>query len=335
MAEQFNHKYVLEFGLPISFYFGNGSNNLKAPLLPSNQLTYLPRAINGFIDQDAVSDKSVRLTEHNINFNIDKGKESGKESTITIYNISESTRKFLEQHQGNNPSIVLYAGYQTDESLPLIFKGEVLSFTEEFLSHTRVTKIVARSGAKNTKEAYSVKSYKAGTQVKQILEDMIDDLKLPRGTMYFPAGSDVEIVKRPVIVNSSTADFMRKFSLEHGYKFWIEDGTANVSPQKIEGREGLFVYDISADTNMIGSPSAAHEQQSPEKKDGVRKAISVRTTLNGSYKLTDKVNITSRFHTGVYEIEGIVHSGTYEGTDWYSQLQLKPIDGWEVRNNVS
>jgi hypothetical protein len=333
VATQFNHKYVLQFGKPISFYSGNGSNNLRSPLQPQEQMTYLPRAINSFIDPDAVEDKSVELTQHNISFDVDKDKESGKESTFTIYNISDSTRSFLEQYQGDNPSIVLYAGYETDTELPLIFKGEVISYSEVFQGHTRVTTILAKSGATNLKEAYSVRSYKGGTKFNQIIEDMIEDLRLPKGTMYFPSGSETEIVSnKPVIVNSPTIDFIKKFSLENGYKFWIEDGTANLSPIKIPMKAGQFVFEISADTNMIGSPSPSQEEPAGEKKNANRKAVTVKTTLNGSYQLAGKVSLVSKYHSGIYEIEAIKFAGTYEGSDWYSQLQLKPVDGWEVRS---
>ena len=60
-----------------------------------------------------------------------------------------------------------------------------------------------------------------------------------------------------------------------------------------------------------------------------KSAITVTTTLNGAYTVGSKVKVTSRLYDGVYEITGITHRGTFEGSDWMSVLELKPVDGWE------
>jgi hypothetical protein len=328
MAEQFIHKYVLEFGQPISFY---GLQPEQFSVADSN--TKVVGEINDYMP--ATSDQAVQLTKHNISFQIDKSKDAGKESTLTIYNISDETRKFLEQHQGNNPSLLLRAGYETDTEIPIIFKGEVITSSDVFQGNTRITTLQLKSGATNLKEAYTVKSYRAGTRVEDIIKYTVGDLKLPYGTLYFPRGNDVRIqtINKPVIINNPTKEFLRKFCTDNGYKFWIEDGTVNVLPDNYVIRAGEFVFDISADTNMIGSPSISDtDAAASEKQSGNRSNITVKTTLNGAYTLGAKVNITSKFHNGVYEILGITHSGTFEGSDWYSDLVLKAVDGWEVRS---
>lgn len=327
MAEQFIHKYSLEFGQPISFY---GLSSEQFSIVDDN--TRVVGEINDYMD--SFPDQAVKLSKHNMSFQIDKSKDAGKESTITIYNISDATRKFLEQTQGNNPSLLLRAGYETDVELPIIFKGEVITSSDVFQGNTRITTLQLKSGATNMKEAYTVKSYRAGTSVEDIIKYTVSDLKLPYGTLYFPKGNDVRIqtINKPVVINTPTKEFLRRFCADNGYKFWIEDGTVNVLPDNYVIRSGEFVFDISVDTNMIGSPTISDtDVAATEKQSGNRSNIKVKTTLNGAYTIGAKVNVTSKFHNGVYEIVGIVHSGTFEGSDWYSDLELKAVDGWEVR----
>ena len=325
MSEQWLHKYVLEFGQPVSFYTGQGSN-FRAPLSVEAQGTYDPTKINNYLKDDT---SAVRITEHNITFRISKSKEGSKESSLTLYNISDATRKYLEQNQGNKPIIVLYAGYQSDVNLPLIFQGEIISMTERKEGATRITELVLKSGATNMTEAYTVRSYRAGTKFETIINDAINDLKLPKGTLILPKGNNVEaVLPKAVIVNNPTKDFLKRFCAANGYRFWIEDGCANVSPLQPQA-DGAVAFLISSSTNMIGSPTLASETPVMEKQAATRQDIKLKTTLNGAYSIGAKVQVESNYHSGVYEITGIEHTGTYEGNEWFSNLELKPIDGWE------
>jgi len=336
MAEQFIHKYILEFGQPVSFYEGQGVFDVPSyavsPIpFKGPESTKDPLQLDSYVDK-LETDSAVRITGLNISFDIDKSKEAGNPSTLVIYNISDGTSKFLEQWQGKSPLLLLRAGYETDTELPIIFQGEIESYSEVFEGHTRKTTLQLKSGSSSIKEAYTVKSYRSGTSVEKIFEDLIADLKLPKGTIYYPRGNEVQfqVINKPVIINTPTAEFLRRFSKDNGYKFWIEDGVVNVYPENYVLRAGEFIFDINSSTNMIGSPVVTDGSPSVQEKQAWNKSlITVKTTLNGAYTLTSKVRVTSRFYNGIYEIIGLKHVGTYEGSEWYSTLELKQVDGWE------
>lgn len=334
MAEQLQHKYELLFGQPLSFYgrtdeFPNLTN--PTPLLSTiTAQTINPEDIDFFVNtKDA---KALKLTNHQITFDVSKTKESGKETRIVVYNISDNVRKYLEAKAGDNPAIILYAGYETDEELKLIFQGEVIKVKDTFMGNTRVTEILCTSGFRNLKEAYSVRSFRAGTSFKEIITTTIKDLKLPQGTLYIPKDLDI-IIDKPVIINGKTKDFLDDLAKQAGFKLFIEDGTVNLIPDNFVLRDGRFVFEISAALgNMIGSPVLLDDEQVKQEKQATNKSsLMVNTTLNGGYQIGNFVSIVSKFYTGVYEITAITHKGNFEGSDWMSTLEVKPIEDWEVR----
>lgn len=370
MADQFNHKYELEFGQPISFYGANSTN----PSTSRN--TFVP--ISTTTSPDVVAKRltpessAVKLTQHNMSFRVTKGKDATTDNEIVIYNISDNVRKFLEANNGNKPIILLKAGYETDQNLPLIFSGEVIHCIDTFNGTTRTTTLTVTSGTTAIQEAYSVKSYRKGTTGDQIIRDVIKDLKLPEGTIYIPESMYVAIQK-PVSYTGPSMEFLRKLGKDNNFKVYVEDGTINVvandttdvefvpnstdlaqlnqtkdpklaekARQRIQEqltefrkkvpRKPVSVFKISSDNNMIGSPSVKTADASQtEKLAGNRQNVTVTSTLNGAYSIGARVVLESKYHNGIYEIESITHSGTFEGTDWQSTLELKPVSDYEVK----
>ena len=328
MAEQFLHKYVLEFGQPVSFYSAEsptGVGLLSATTSQTNAIQYA----------NVKADGAIRLTQHNLTFSIAKGKDSTKETTFSIYNISDNVRKFLEQNNGKKPMLVFRAGYETEldaianPELPILFAGEVIHVADTFNGTTRKTDITCASGTTAIQEAYSIKSYRAGTKPSDIVRQVMKDLKLPEGTVYFPANMEVAIQK-PVVYTGPSIEFLRKFGKEQGIKVWIEDGAVNAVPTDIIAGSYTKAFKINSVLNMIGSPSVKTADVSQtENSSGNRQNITVKTTLNGAYSIGAKVVLESKYHNGTYEIESVQHDGTYEGDEWSSTLELKPIDGWE------
>lgn len=372
MAEQFIHKYELEFGQPISFYSAPQAN--PSTIIPINT-TPSKEKVASRISSDT---NAVKLTQHNISFRILKGKDSSTTNEIVIYNISDNVRKFLEANNGHKPLVILRAGYESDiqfpiaGQLPILFSGEVVNCVDTFNGVTRTTTLTVASGTTAIQEAYSVKSYRKGTTGEQIVRDVIADLKLPEGTIYIPDSMFVGIQK-PVSYTGPSMEFLRKLGKDNGFKVFVEDGAVSVIADDLPDvefvpsnnalvqqilqngsaeakaktlaiveaerkefrkkypRRPVSVFEISAETNMIGSPSVNTADASQTQNiQGSRQNVTVTTTLNGAYTIGAKVNLRSKYHSGVYEIVSITHSGTYEGTDWQSSLELKPNNDYEL-----
>lgn len=333
MANQLNHKYELLFGQPVSFYSRTTEQpnfSSQTPLTSNGLLQTLDPQVVPIIT-DTKDAKGLRLTEHQITFQVVKSKESGKQTTITVYNISDRVRQYLEMKAGTAPAIVLYGGYETDNDLPLLFQGEVHKVKDSFNGHTRITEILCKTGYRNLAEAYTVKSFRGGVKLSTVITGVLQDLRMPVGTMYIPKELDI-IIDKPTAISSVTRDWLDKTTKGLGLKMFVEDGTVNILPDNFVERDGKFVFEISSEnSNLIGSPSLVDDNSgTPEKASTTKESIKVTTPLNGSYQIGNMVSLKSRYYTGIYEIEAITHNGDYEGGNWMSELQLKPTNQWEI-----
>lgn len=325
--EQLNHKYELSFGQPVSFY----GEDRRTPALANISN---PQDLSNYVNTNSTT--GLILTDHHIEFELSKTKEAGKVSKITIYNASDLVRLYLESKQGEAPLIILKAGYETEvnentgDGLKLLFQGEVFRVEEVFEGVNRKTVILLKSGFRSMNEAFTSRSYKSGTKASTIVRDMLKDLNVPEGTTYY-ADLDEITLKKPYIAQGKTFHLLRSLLPEYNTRFWYEDGTANILPDNYSETRNRQVLEINAN-NLIGSPAPkSNATIKQEKEDGTRVALRLKTTLNGSYQIGNLVSLVSRQYEGVYEIEGISHKGSYEGHEWYSELEIKPIDGWEVR----
>lgn len=325
MAEQLNHKYELLFGQPISFYQGEPETTI--PFETGNVSTESSQDLSDYVNIKYA--KSLKLNGHHIEFDIVKSKETGKESTITIYNTTDLVRHYLEAKKGEAPLVILNGGYENSE-LNLIFQGEVVKVDETFNGTTRITRLVLKSGYRSMNEAFTVRSYRAGTKASVVVRDIIKDLKLPEGSVYYK-NLDQVFISKPAVFTGKSYEQLKNFVEGLGSTLHIEDGTVNVLPSNFVERDGRFVFDIGVG-NLIGSPSVKSDTEVlQQKQSGNRDNLTIKTTLNGAYQIGNLISLTSKFHNGVYEIVTIRHSGNYEGSEWSSTLDIKPVDGWEVR----
>ena len=327
MAEQRIHKYKAQFGQPESYHKKRDALRTQ-PI--SFELDGDPNAIDDQYHNVTPQDV-IEVSEFNMSFTIHKTKDAGQADTITFYNLSKDARKRLEKNEAGNPLFVLYAGYETDNDIPLIFEGEVISVKQHWDGHTQTTQCTLKTAATNIKEAYTSRSYRVGERVENVFRDLFKDMGLAKGVISFGKGVVAAngILNKPLIINGATVDWIRKWSKQNGFTFTVHDGIANIFKSD-EEIEGVVAYYISSETNMIGSPNIAGTDTAiQEDQPANKQTISVTTTLNGAYKIGDLVEVESREYKGIYAIDSIVHSGTYEGSDWFSRLELKPVNGWE------
>lgn len=324
MAEQFNHKYELLFGQPVTFYQGLPVTSFPFAPEEGTDSNYI---LSNYVDiKDA---KSLKLEDHHIEFDIIKTKDSTKESKITIYNSTDLIRHWLEAKGGDAPIIILNAGYQGSD-LNLLFQGEIFKVRDSFEGATRKTTIILKSGFRNMGEAFTTRSYRKGVKASTVVRDVIADLKLPVGTVYYQ-DLDKIFIDKPLVMNGKSIEVLKPILKNIGQIMFIEDGLVNVIPENYVERDGRFVFEINRD-NLIGSPAPKTDTENNQEKQAANKtSLTVKTTLNGAYQIGNLVSLVSKFYNGVYEIETIKHTGSYEGSDWSTTMDIKPIDGWEVR----
>ena len=411
--QRLHHAYELLFGQPLSFTEGNLAFT-DVPPTPTSEEERKKGLITGsllakdgkpetfrqneallaqYFDEDKF--KGARLNEHQITFRIPKGTNSDN-AEIVLYNITENIRQTLVQYGSTLPTIQLKAGYVTQQELPLLFQGEVTKIVETFEGATRVTRLTVKSGSTNIKEAYSVRTFKAGTSLDTIIRTLIKDMKLAYGTIFIPRTERGEVViDKNFLINGNVYNALKRLEKDYGLQIFVEDGTINVTPdvrRQLDSEFGYFnlqalnarspntaavigvspdfipntddpnnpnfvqspvnriLYDndrlpdrtrrviqyqpvevlSTANGNIIGSPVT--EADSTLKLADMERPpkVKVKTQLNGNYKTDQRVVVQSAFVSGAYVIKQIEHVGNYEGSDWYTELELEIEKDWVV-----
>ena len=262
--ERMHHAYELLFGQPISFKEGavtfsdstpteqdiaNEKTKDNTKLITGELLrkdgkpkTFRqnPNLLAQFFEEDKF--KGVRLTQHQITFRIPKG-SSDDGGEIVLYNITDNVRQTLVQYGTNLPTVQLKAGYITQVELPLLFQGEVTKIVETFEGPTRVTRLSVKTGSTNIKEAYTVRTFKAGTSLDTIIRTLIGDMKLAYGTIYLPRSESGEIViDKNFLVNGHVYSALKRFEREYGLQIFLDNGTVNVTPDIRKQLDSEFGY---------------------------------------------------------------------------------------------
>lgn len=320
--ELFNHKYRLTIGTPINFYSG-GAIDVTTPLALPKEGTVSP-------DNSLTQDNAIVITQHQIKFSLKRTKESIGELEIEVFNLGQSSLAHLYNYQGKDLAIQLEVGYESEDELHTIFTGSIFTHfsTDKGVDHSTV--IRCKDGYVNMREAYTTKTYTKGTPLINVIEDVAKDLKVASSFTYLPELQNVYLPK-PKVVNGYTKNILDGFANEFKYQFYVQDNILYVKSRTPNpANEAQAITISSSSGTLLGSPTLKDNNVELKANNSkIRQAIIIKTVLIGSVKLGDKVDLDSKYHKGLYEVEAIEYNGDYEGQDWSLNLELKPVDGWE------
>jgi len=213
---------------------------------------------------------------------------SGCNSTITIYNLSESTRAQIRKDQQEYAlfkAVSLAAGYGKD--LSTLFIGQVDEAASIRNNVDFSTTIQAHDTGQTPQLADVSVSYKAGTSNRSIILDLIDKLK-PYGIQPGAIGDVQGKITKGAAYSGNAIDILRDLT---GGSFFIDAGRANVifNNEFIEGGEFL----INAESGLLGTPvqqgfkTTLNMLLEPKLFIGRRVRVEVESELNfnGSYRV--------------------------------------------------
>lgn len=290
--DKFIRKYELTVGKALSFYedetrttaFADESDTKIRGFSLKDRLAYEDTFTNKiFLAErfNAEDFDGVVIRSLNMEFFIEDG-EGANPSYITIYNISDNARKLLEKVGKNNATVQLKCGYVSDtgegKELPLVFLGEVESISETFEGSTRKTKITVKAGSSNIKNAYSVRTYKAGTPLDTIIKDIASDLKIPYGVVYLPrVGENSIALDKNLYAHGKSLDVLKAICTDYDLVMSIARTTAlNIFPRKFEDNVSKTEYDPRRKVTGSDAGYAANLGQ----KEAITKKQAIDSTDN-------------------------------------------------------
>lgn len=294
---------------------------------------------------------AYEIKELHIEFSIkkDNSKEPNK-GYVTVYNLSDEVVNYLAIHQRDSLAVMLKAGYDGEELL--IFSGTVEYVEDTFPDETRQTKFILGDGTLNLTTATTARSYRKGTPVNNIVNDLITDLKLPKGRIV---PSDGDTISHSMAFTGTASQNLGNLARNTGSTFSVQDGA--VYWTKEGSRFSNMMFEISEDGGMVGSPTpkqpssakklikakakakakaaAGEKPKKPSKKKKKAKAhditedvgMTVTTLLNGAILPESTIYLNSRYHKGFYKVAELTHKGSYESGDWVTELGLVETRG--------
>ena len=280
------------------------------------------------------------INDLHIEFDIkkDNSKDPNKAS-LTIFNLSDEMVDYLSVNQNESLAVLFKAGYNGDNKL--IFQGTVEYVEDMFPEETRRTKLILGDGTLNLTTTMSSRSYRKGTSYNTILNDLVSDLKLPKGRIVdFNADKTTHAMAFTGTASSNLASLAKKtnstFSVQDGAVFWTKQGS----------RFSSLMFEISEDGGMIGVPSPKQPNSAKkskkkvvtkkksrkpkkEKEHDIREDVgmTVVVRLNGAILPESTVYLNTKRYKGFYKVAELTHNGGFETGNWQTELGLVETRG--------
>lgn len=218
-------------------------------------------------------------------------------SEISIYNLSPSSRKSLEEKK---LACELTAGYE--EGFGVIFKGEVRNAYSTRTGGDIVTKIEAGDGVRQMQSAYVAETIAPGETAAAILEKAANALGVGLGNL---ADVLAKIATRRSIFPEGGAlfgpayDQLARVARAYGYTPSIQNGVLLLLENTATRRTAEVFRE---ETGLIGSP-----------KVDAKGKVSFDALLRHSVAIGDAIKLEAEFVQGFYRVLEYTHKGKTMG----------------------
>lgn len=294
------------------------------------------------IDNYVNTNKGDAYVIKDLHMEFDIKKDNSKEPNkgyITVYNLSDEVVNYLDANQRESLAIMLHAGYNGDEKL--IFSGTVEWVDDSFPEETRTTKFILGDGTLNLSTATTARSYRKGTLLDSIVNDLVADLKLPKGRIVTFGD---QTIQHSMAFTGNASENLAALAKNTGSTFSVQDGAVYWTREG--SRFNNVMFEISEEGGMVGVPSpkqpastkrAKKKKKKDDKKEEKKKdvkedvGLTVTTLLNGAILPESTVYLNTKTHKGFYKVIELTHKGGYESGEWVTDLGLAETRGELIR----
>lgn len=267
-----------------------------------------------------------------ISFDIDKDlTQQTNKCRIQVLNLSMATAKKLER----DGSVCLFeVGYSEDIGLRRIFVGEVVDAWTYKQSDDRVTALELSDGQKAIRDCVVALSYADNVSRKKVIDDLAAQMGLlvhyAEGLTFTTFANGFSFVGAGrTCLDKACAGANLSWSIQNNVLQVIaEGGTTKIEAIKLNASSGL----IGSPERLIKGVKRIDKNQTrkvkktmADKKAGWRVRCLLQPTLNPG----DLIYVESIPITGWFKIESLKHSGNYDGSNWYSDLEVYEISDKE------
>lgn len=252
-----------------------------------------------------------RIDGLRISFDLEKSKsDKANDGEIRIYNLSDSGRTFVEIPQGSDDEprndklfIELSAGYKG--MTRVIFTGNATA-TNEYQAPDWITSLKVTDGGVKMRKAYFSKSYKAGTKIQSIINDLANSFGFAIG--YIKPDITTDVLRSGFAASGLSRDILNDYARTYNFQWWINNGAISLIDADAKLPETQIV--VSPETGLLGRPV--------KKDDGIEfKTLLLPQIIPGS---TVRIRGSSVFE-GQTKVERVQYKGDNRSGDFNCMIQ--------------
>lgn len=255
-------------------------------------------------------------------FKVEKSLEKNpNSSSITVYNLSEETRRIIEQE---GAVAQLKAGYGTAE-VPVIFQGDLARVTTKKQGPDLITDLEAQDGGEAYQTAEVDLSFAKGVESGQILTSVLDSMGLSKGSVV-----DFKTSLKYLsgfMFSGGAKDALDVVLAKQNLTWSIQDNQLQILPRGKSTTEEVVI--LNPKTGLIGSPFTTKVLNSDllKKKDKkeAENGIQFTSLLNPLLKPGRVVSLEAKLVQGLYRVEKVTHNGDTHGTNFFTECEAKAI----------
>ena len=279
----------------------------------------------------------ILLTDHHFEAEIKFIKEGKGDKNVThefsIYNPSPETEKFI--NQGN--LLILKAGYNTDEFLPIICATQIIKSCIEKSGPDRVLNITCSEAYNARRKLWYSKSF-LSTQTKgNVLDDMLNTFKyygVPTGRVQIPSDLRNTKLGTGYSIMGNLAKHLEKFCSGNGLRWYMAGGEIFVEP--IGKTQNDFINVVEVESGQVKNTIEILDDTSNKKDKEIEtrtKGITFTVNLLADCNRGDGVQIkpkeddseSFKRHEGRYLISSVIHKLSYEGAEWDTTIEARAV----------
>lgn len=303
-------------------------------------------------------ENAIEITELHIETTVEvsanaKSSVSGATIKLKIYNLSKDSQKKIKSED----SVILRAGYEQDEELPLMFAAQIISVRTRKVGQDTITTISCGDSFTPRKNLRVSKHYPIGTSKKDIIQDLLDqaaDYGVPTGEFFVPtaeseqgvidfaaslistvdynpakglASSRIEsVVSSGYVVFGLLFEELARTCDNIDFRSYLLHGSLYVEP--IEYRIKQTTVNITRDS-IIGS--VREEDDGTTQLTGSsnkQRGITLKVPLNGRITTTSLIvvsDIQDDELSGNYSVESMKHKLSFELGEWVTEISCKRV----------
>lgn len=255
--------------------------------------------------------------DNQLRISFDIQRTSGSEpntASVTLYNLSDATRGLLKQ---NPLTCVIAAGHAGIARH--MFTGNIKFADSKMNGVTRETKLILADGGRALKHAQISKTYKAGTPVRTILNEMAAELGMVLPVNLAKNTALDQRIPRAAAMDGFVRDELTRTLQPYGLNFSVQNGCLQIVGDNETRTDSERVIGV-LESGMVESP----EYGTPDKKSGAR-TLTFKNLLYPELMPAARIRMNSDEIKGPHKLVKVKHQGDTRGKSWHTMCEARPL----------